>query len=148
VKDFGNFWVSLMLRSPFHRSLSSMFLLITFRGRKSGRQISTPVNYWRKDGGIMITSVRTRIWWRNLRGGAAVRIRLRGKDRLAQAEVIEAPEKVADGFAWIFSTYPAMAAAFKTSLDANNKAPAADLQRLANDRVLIHLILTDSPSLA
>ena len=41
--------MSALLRSPFHGMLSSQMLLIKVTGRKSGRQYTTPVNYFQQD---------------------------------------------------------------------------------------------------
>jgi hypothetical protein len=144
MKDFGNFWVSFLLRSPLHGLLSRMFLVITFRGRKSGRLISTPVNYWEDGRTITLTSRRNRNWWRNLRGGATVQIRLRGKNFPAQAEVIETPEEIAAGFRWIFSKHPAMMQPFGVEHLSGGDIRAEDLTRLTNERVLIRLTRVDS----
>jgi deazaflavin-dependent oxidoreductase (nitroreductase family) len=81
-----------LLRSPFHIFMSGL-LLITVTGRKSGRPISTPVNYARdraRDGDtLLITSKVDRTWWKNLRGGARVTVVLNGKTYQADAAVIE-----------------------------------------------------------
>jgi hypothetical protein len=75
-----------VLRSPLHGLLSHQLLLITFTGRKSGKVFTTPALY-EQEGEI----VRLRIgypWWRNLRGEASVRVRLRGKAYPATTEVL------------------------------------------------------------
>src|SRR3954447_9985275 len=74
--------VAALLRSPFHRILSRGVLLLTFTGRRSGRRISTPVNYTRE--GDMLTVFSTRSWWKNLRG-ATVAVVLEGHPRTARA---------------------------------------------------------------
>lgn len=59
-----------ILRSPLHRILSDSLLLITFTGRQSGGEYTTPVGYEQKAGTLYITSQSNRVWWKNLRGGA------------------------------------------------------------------------------
>jgi deazaflavin-dependent oxidoreductase (nitroreductase family) len=78
-----------MLRSPFHGLVSSSTMLITVSGRKSGRTYTTPVNYVRDGDTITVVSRKGRVWWRNLRGGARVTMRVRGKDLTGEAEVVE-----------------------------------------------------------
>lgn len=85
-----------LLRSPLHGIVSDSLLLITFTGRKSGRTYTTPVGYEELDGTLYITSQTDRVWWKNLRGGAEVSVRLRGDRRVGHAEVIEDNEAVAD----------------------------------------------------
>jgi hypothetical protein len=51
------------------------------------------MNYFRmsQDGSeyLATTSLRERIWWRNLRGGADVIVHLQGQDHLAASGVIK-----------------------------------------------------------
>ncbi len=51
-----------VLRSPLHGLLSQSFMLIRVTGRKSGRMISTPVNYVRDGSALWVTSQRQRRW--------------------------------------------------------------------------------------
>src|SRR5512138_3050089 len=80
--------MSWLLRSPFHIFMGGM-LLITVTGRKSGRAITTPVNYVRDGDTLLITSKTDRTWWRNVRGGAPVALRLNGRAYRAEANTIE-----------------------------------------------------------
>lgn len=81
-------FMTWMLRSPFHIFMSGI-LLITVTGRKTGRLISTPVNYVRDGETLLMTSKVDRTWWKNLRGGAKVALRLNGKTYHADATVVE-----------------------------------------------------------
>jgi deazaflavin-dependent oxidoreductase (nitroreductase family) len=88
--------MKVVLRSPFHSVLSDSLLLITFTGRKSGTEFTTPVGYEQQNGTLYITSQTNRVWWKNLRGGASVTVRLRSQRRQGEATVIENNEAVAD----------------------------------------------------
>lgn len=66
----GNSFMTFILRSPMHGILSGSTMLITVTGRKSGRPITTPVNYYQKGDTLWVISNRERSWWRNLKGGA------------------------------------------------------------------------------
>ncbi len=77
-----------MLRSPLHVFMGSI-LLITVTGRKSGRAISTPVNYARDGDALLVTSKTDRTWWKNVRGGAKVTLLINGKTYQADANVVE-----------------------------------------------------------
>lgn len=75
--------VVAVLRSPLHRLLSGALILITYRGRRTGRERTIPVMY-AEDGDRLIVFVGdapAKQWWRNLRGGAPVEVRLRGARR-------------------------------------------------------------------
>lgn len=64
------------------------FVVITYVGRKSGKTISTPVNYWRKGDTITIgvAMADKKTWWRNFLGeGAPISLHLNGEDRSGHA---------------------------------------------------------------
>jgi deazaflavin-dependent oxidoreductase (nitroreductase family) len=84
----GSFFVKFLLRSPLHRVMSGNTMLITVTGRKTGRPITTPVNYAHVGDTLWVISRRDRNWWRNVRGGAPVKLHLRGHDVDAFAEAV------------------------------------------------------------
>jgi deazaflavin-dependent oxidoreductase (nitroreductase family) len=91
LQRFGNLFVIGLLRSPLHRLASGSLLLITYRGRRSGRRFTIPVMYAEREGTltIFVGQPEQKRWWRNLRGGAEVEVRLRGRRLRGQAEVVE-----------------------------------------------------------
>ena len=83
----GNRVIALLLRSSAHPLLSRQLTLITITGRRSGREHTFPVAY-KQDGehlAIPVMWPERKLWWRNLRGGAPVRLRHRGADRTGHA---------------------------------------------------------------
>lgn len=82
-----------ILRSPFHAVLSGIVVLITLRGRRTGNTYTVPVEYHDLDGTITVLTAGA--WRHNLRGGAEVRLLLRGELVTAHAELIEDPDEVA-----------------------------------------------------
>lgn len=84
--------IDFVLRSPLHGLMSGALMLITFRGRRSGRRFTTPVGY-QQDGATLHALIH-RPWWKNMRGGASVMVRLRGQDRVGQAVAIEDPDQI------------------------------------------------------
>jgi len=84
----ANGTVKFLLRSPLHGLVSSRVMLITVSGRQTGRLYTTPVNYVRDGDTITVVSRSHRTWWRNLRGGAPVAVRVRGEDLKGVAEVV------------------------------------------------------------
>ena len=126
-----------LLRSPFHPLLSGSTMAITYTGRKSGTVYTLPVNYVRVGDVLLTTSLSTRTWWRNLRGGAGVTLRLRGKDLPARAEVFEDLTRVAQGLAEMVRTNPKWARYLKVKLYAKGDPSMIELDIAARDRVLI-----------
>lgn len=84
-----NFGMKVTLRSPLHFLMSSSILLLTFKGRKSGRTYTTPVRYKKTGSTIHLFSSPHANWWRNLRGGANVSVTLKGKEVECQGIVLE-----------------------------------------------------------
>lgn len=82
--------VVAILRSPAHRLLSGALLLLTVTGRRSGRRFTFPVMY-APDGDDLLVFVgmhEQKQWWRNVRGGAQVTVRVRGHEELRDAELL------------------------------------------------------------
>jgi hypothetical protein len=132
----GNDFVKLLLRSPLHGMISSSVLLVTVTGRKSGRPISIPVEYYEIGHELWVTSRRERRWWRNLAGGARVLARLRGHEATAHAESILDEGAVAAKLKYLFLRYPARARALGIRAEQGRPDPG-DLRLLAQDRVAV-----------
>ncbi|MEO6061961.1 MAG: nitroreductase/quinone reductase family protein [Thermoflexales bacterium] len=105
---FGNGFVAGLLRSPLHGLISSAVMLMSVKGRRSGRILSTPVNYVRVGNSLWTVSRPERQWWRNLRGGAPATLRLAGRDVTMLGIALETPEDVAAGLARIVQRQPAL----------------------------------------
>ena len=130
-----------ILRSPLHVMLSQNTLLITVAGRNSGRPITTPVNFVRDGDVLSVTSYRHRTWWRNLRGGAPVTLRLQGKEIRARGEVIEDDAGVAKGLMAHLKMVPEYAKYYQVKLDSNGQPVSEDVAHAAGDRVIVHIRL-------
>ena len=133
--------IKWLLKSPLHCTVSKNMMLITYTGRKSGREYTTPVNYFpaRDQAGeyLATTSTSERVWWRSLRGGAPVRLRLRGQELPAQAVAIEEQDAVAQGMLEYLSESPGMAKYYQVALDENGQPDREDIGRNTPGKVLI-----------
>jgi deazaflavin-dependent oxidoreductase (nitroreductase family) len=69
-------------------------MLITVEGRTTGRFYTTPVNYVRDGDTVTMVCRAFRRWWRNLKGGAPVTLRIRGRTLRGMAEVIGEPGSI------------------------------------------------------
>ena len=90
LQSLGNPFVRALLRSRLHGLLSGSLLLVTYSGRRSGRTFTIPVLYAEAGSELVVYVGRSRekVWWRNLRGGAPVRVRLRGHELAGTATVV------------------------------------------------------------
>jgi deazaflavin-dependent oxidoreductase (nitroreductase family) len=133
--------VSWLLRSPLHGLVSKSILLIEVKGRKSGKTISVPVNYIRDGDTLWVTSQRPRQWWRNLNGGADVKIRLAGRDLKGTGRAITDLAEVGDGLLSYFRLAPRYAKYFGVKLDAAGQPDAQDCAKAAQERILVRIDL-------
>jgi deazaflavin-dependent oxidoreductase (nitroreductase family) len=86
-----------VLRTPGLAQLAGRRLLTVYVvGRKSGRHYDVPVAYTRHEGSLLIGTPFG--WARNLRTGEPVDIRLRGRRRAADVQVIADEPGVAEAY--------------------------------------------------
>ena len=86
ARILANALATTILRSPWHRLRSDHLLLLSFTGRRSGRQYTTPLRYRQEGETLLITVVYP--WWQNLVAEPTVRVLLRGRMRAGVAEVL------------------------------------------------------------
>jgi hypothetical protein len=79
--------LKFLLRSPLHRAVSGMTMILIFEGRKTGRRYDIVVVY-HEENGKLYTFSNTR-WSKNFIGGAPVALRLRGELVRATARVVD-----------------------------------------------------------
>jgi deazaflavin-dependent oxidoreductase (nitroreductase family) len=113
LQRLGNLFVIGLLRSPLHRRLSGSLLLISYRGRHSGRRFTIPVMYAEREETltILVGHPERKTWWRNLRHGAEVEVRLRGQ-RLSGQAVVANDAAVAGAY---LERYPRAQAAIRAA---------------------------------
>jgi hypothetical protein len=89
----GNPIFDWLLRSRLHGLVDEHFMLLRFRGRKTGRFYTVPAGHRTINGRL---GVLTNSSWRvNFRGGAPVEVILEGELRRGHAELVEDPDVVA-----------------------------------------------------
>lgn len=131
-----NALVKAQLRSPLHGMISGHVMLITFTGRRSGRRYTTPVSYARD--GETVYCFTDAPWWKNLRGGAPVTLRLRGHDLKGMAEAVSADQgAIAEGLRFFFREQPTESAVYGVTLDADGQPNLADVASAAQRVVMI-----------
>ncbi|TET98080.1 MAG: DUF385 domain-containing protein [Anaerolineales bacterium] len=137
-----------LLQSPFHGLMSRNTVLIGYDGRKTGKRYNVPVNFVRvagEDGDhLLITSERGRTWWRNLRGGSPVELRLQGTRLTATARTLEEIQEVEDGLMTYFVYAPGSTRYFNVGLDEGGGPRRNDVARVAQERVIIEVDLTQT----
>jgi hypothetical protein len=135
----SNWFMSWLLRSPFHGLISGSILLITYIGRRSGKEYSTPLNYIRDDNNLWVTSVRTRTWWRNFREEWPIRVIVQGMEIQGRGEAIVEQDALSDAFKEFFRLSPSSARFFKVKVDKDGVPDQGDLERIVAERVLVKI---------
>lgn len=132
-----NPFIRWLLLSPLHSLVSKNMMLITYAGRKSGKVYITPVNFSRNGDVLTTTSKKNRIWWRNLRGGAEVMLRVQGKDMKATTQVTEDDNSVARALLVIFHIDPQLARYYNVSFTSQGQPIHEDVNKAAQKTVII-----------
>jgi F420H(2)-dependent quinone reductase len=70
-----NVIVWFLLRSPLHFVLSNTLMLLTYKGRTSGKRYTNPVAYTCE--GDVVTVFTHRSWWKNVREGVPVIVEIK-----------------------------------------------------------------------
>lgn len=117
-----------ILRSPLYGLMSSRLLLITFTGRKSGKRYTVPISYVQLEDNTLLLVVGGR-WWKNLRGGATVELRLHGKARQGEAEIVTDEKQVIELYTRVLAENPTQARFLGVRGEADGKPNRDDLHR-------------------
>jgi deazaflavin-dependent oxidoreductase (nitroreductase family) len=146
MNKIANPFVRLILRSPLHGMMSAAVLLITYRGRKSGKEYTLPVQYVQDGNHIYMVPgfPEKKTWWRNLKGGMSVRLTLKGKTLSGNGTLLEHEtdlEKITKGFSLYLQQFPSVAKMHNVRIEADNTFNAEDLRRAAKNVVMIRVEL-------
>jgi hypothetical protein len=128
----------MLLQSPLHWLVSSSLMLITFKGRRSGRTFVTPVRYVKSNGTIRCFSSSETQWWRNLRNGVDVVLRVKGENIHCRTTVIEGnPERVKPLLSQYLSIFPQDAAYHAIRLNPDKSLVEADLDAASKEAIVV-----------
>lgn len=133
----------LLLRSPLHGLMSKNVLLLTFTGRKSGKRYTLPLSYV-QSGEQLLLGTETP-WWKNLRGGVPVTIRLRGEQRTGRADVVTDEHGMREAYRTILTLYPGYGRFIDVALDPDGQPNAEAVARGRARGLVVIRIQLDPP---
>lgn len=140
IPPYVNQAMKFVLRSPVHAVISKSILLISFTGRKSGKIYTTPVSYSQR--GDMVSIFTHAAWWVNLRDGAPVTLRMRGRELHGLAEAVaEDKDAVSAGLAAHLRVVPSDARYYEVSFDEDGNPRAEDVAKAVETVVMIRVRL-------
>jgi deazaflavin-dependent oxidoreductase (nitroreductase family) len=126
VQGLVNRIIRGMLRTPLvGRLAGSRLVTVYVVGRKSGRRYTVPVAYTRHEGDLLVGTPFG--WGRNLRTGEPVTIRLKGRKRLADVQVLTDENDVAGAYAVMARDNHAFAKFNNIGFDADGNPDRSDL---------------------
>jgi deazaflavin-dependent oxidoreductase (nitroreductase family) len=129
-----------ILHSPLHGLMSKNVLLMTFRGRRSGKEYTTPLSYV-QDGDMLLLGTQM-AWHKNLIGGVPVRVRLRGQERSGTVDVISDEAGMRAAYQTILANYPGYSRFINVHLDPDGQVNRDDVTRAqGNGYVVIRVHL-------
>jgi deazaflavin-dependent oxidoreductase (nitroreductase family) len=140
IPPIFNRLMSALLRSPLHGIASRSVMLITFTGRKSGKQYTTPISYLRD--GDRVTAFTGARWWKNLAGGAPVTLNIKNKNYQGTADVVaKDKEVIAQALQSFLRTVRFDARFYQVKFDDDGDPNWEDVQRAAQRCVMINIEL-------
>lgn len=126
-QGLANRAVRVLLRTPLIcRALGRVLITVEVIGRKSGRRYVVPVAYTRHEGALLIGTPFA--WARNLRSGTPVTIRVKGRSRLVDVEVITGEAGVIDAYAVMARDNHNFASFNQIGIGADGEPDPADVQ--------------------
>jgi deazaflavin-dependent oxidoreductase (nitroreductase family) len=134
-----NFFPTLILRSPAHPLMSGKYLIMEFTGRKSGRVYATPLAYVRDSDRVLLSTDSP--WWRNLTGGAPVRLHLRGRTLTGTATPVTEPAAAASVIRRLVEAIPSYAGPAELTKEDGRVSDAEIERAVAQGRVGIEVEL-------
>lgn len=135
---FSNTMLALLLRIPvLHRLLSNQILLLSFKGRKSGKPYTIPLGYTREGDRVIILTKSFRGWWHNFESLTPVELLIAGERRYGTAQAINHLESSIKALSDVLKLYPYQADFYGLSKEATTE----DIRRVAAKLIVIRVTL-------
>ena len=113
-------------------------MLITFTGRKSGKVYTTPVRYVTEQGVVRCFTNPENLWYRNLRGGAKVTLRIAGQNRDYLAMPIENdPARTRAALLHYFGLFPQDTVYHHIRLNKDKTLNAEDFEKAVTRAIVV-----------
>ena len=124
-----------ILRSPLHGLMSKKYLLLSFTGRKSGREYTTPVAYLSEGDAFLMTTDSP--WWKNLHGGAPVTMWVEGREYQGTADAITNHAEVTRVLGEFLEAQPGYGKYVGLKSGPDGLMNPAEVEAVARERVVV-----------
>lgn len=139
VPPFVSTIIATLLRSPLHKLLDKSFLVLSFKGRKSGKEYLFPVGYVADGNELHVVSNHG--WWKNLRGNVPVEIWFKGQRRAAVADAAHGDESVVNAILAAVRKTPQILKTYHIEVDADGQPKFESVRQAAQNVAFIRIIL-------
>ncbi len=130
-----------ILLSPLHPMMSNKYLLLSFKGHKSGRRYTTPVAYLSDGDAFLMTTDSP--WWKNLRGedgaGVPVTLRIKGQEYEGTGEAVTDETEVARVLGRFLEAQPGYGKFVGVKRGAGGRVDPSELEEAARGRVVVRV---------
>ncbi len=144
-----------LLQSPLHGFGSRHLCLLTYRGRKSGREFTTPLSFTREGNLVRLLSSHQTRWWKNfpredegrdegdgIEAGAKVEVEIaRTRYNGRATTVIRDGDRLRDGVRSFLTALPRDAVVYGIKLDEKRRPLESDIETAAGHVVLVEIQL-------
>jgi deazaflavin-dependent oxidoreductase (nitroreductase family) len=136
--------VEWILRSSFSGLLESSVMLVTLKGRRTGREYTLPVQY-ADDGDriwVLVGRPERKTWWRNLQAETPIHFRHRGKELAGTARAFRGetdPSTIEGGLRAYLRRFPG-AARLLGIPDRRTEIAGGTLERVVPRTVMVRII--------
>ncbi len=119
--------------------VGKIILLLTTRGRRTGKPRVTPLQYEEIDGRYYVTSALggKADWVRNLKSNPQVKVQVKSRKFGGTAEIIEDPIQIADFLETRLSRHPRMVGAILKAEGISLPPTRRELETYAKKRILV-----------
>jgi len=135
-----NAMMTFFLKTPvLQKRIGKYVALLTFTGRRSGRQYTIPVSYQQRDNSVLMLTTKARSWWRNFEDEPEVELRLAGQTRTGTAEAHVGTDADLDEAIGFFTSRPRDAQAHGVGMLSNGSPDPEDVKTLLPLIVLVNV---------
>ena len=126
----------VVLKSPLHSIVSNQIMIITFTGRKSGKEYSIPISYYQEERTVCCFTHAG--WWVNIGEGSVILLRIQGNEYQGIAKAFpEDTDLQAEYLRKMLKALPSNAFAYNVSLDENGDPDEEQVRQAVMTTVMI-----------
>ncbi|MEO8609418.1 MAG: nitroreductase/quinone reductase family protein [Chloroflexota bacterium] len=129
-----------LLRSPLHGALSSSTIVLSFRGRKSGKQYTFPVGYYDHQGDNLVV-IPLHPWWKNLQGNVPVTVWLKGHKYAGTADASQGDEATVAALEKLIHDSANLMRVYHIERGANGEPNPEQIRQVAQSLALVRIRL-------